>query len=215
MSISFEGAWEKGENNTLVDSFCFFESGSTMPHRGIELPLPALIFGNGFNGAAALDVLQHQINHHSPLHEIDLVLLIYDFRQRWAPVPSNRDCRIPFHHRCPPRLPMRPRPAHAFPLPPLFLPSLDSTYDVPHHRKCLARNAPVIIAFPSQSQSDLGVLESVHPDARWASHEFRPSFASSSRCCCRKRFNGVGRRRQRFESWRSWRSFPPKSQVDD
>ena len=50
----------------LVDSLCLFESVSTMPHMGIALSQPALLFGNGFNGAAVLNVLQQTPNQ-SPL----------------------------------------------------------------------------------------------------------------------------------------------------
>ena len=42
-----------------VESFSLLESGSTMPHRGIVLPLP-LFFGNGSDRAAALRNLQRQ-----------------------------------------------------------------------------------------------------------------------------------------------------------
>ena len=47
-----------------------FGSGSTMPHRGIALPLPALFFGNGFDCATALHALQLQTNNHFLLVEI-------------------------------------------------------------------------------------------------------------------------------------------------
>jgi len=139
ISISFERAWEKGANNKLVDSFCLFESGSTMPHMGIALPLPALLFDNGFSGAAALNAIQHQINHHFLLHGIDLVLLVYDVRQRYGRLCHLTAIAVSFSIIVVVAvallvLPCKPRPAHDFPLHPLLLPSLDSQHDIPHHQ---------------------------------------------------------------------------------
>ena len=46
------------ENSMLVDSLRIFRGSSTMPHGGIALPPPTVLFGNCFDRVAALGILQ-------------------------------------------------------------------------------------------------------------------------------------------------------------
>ena len=46
---SCKQTWAKEGESVVVESIGLLESGSTMPQMGIALPLPASIFGNGFN----------------------------------------------------------------------------------------------------------------------------------------------------------------------
>ena len=82
----------RGENSMDVESLSLLESGSTMPHRGIALPLLTWYLCIYCCCAAAFSIYQRWMTHHSilvqPQHliflSINFSLLTYDHRTWWS-----------------------------------------------------------------------------------------------------------------------------------
>ena len=95
----------RGKNIMDVESFSLLESDSTMPHRGIALPLLTWYFCIGLcRTAAAFSIIyQHRMNHHSiPVQPLPLCInlsLPSYVHQSWWLLWSIVVSIIPAHHQ--------------------------------------------------------------------------------------------------------------------